>query len=168
MNRVPYSKQRRMRALRCWQGATSRYELVAGAPRFRAPKLAKRESTPATSAAPCRNASRTIGTPQPSSKTSAPRPSRCGSFADGLRGKSILTSRMHRLTGKTKSYCHPQERAPAARGKLAATRSCSRKFHASPPFAQIDSAARARQLLGNASGALSELTVSDSITSGRN
>src|SRR6266481_4155920 len=48
MNRVPYSKQRRMRALRCWQGATGMYELVAGARRYRASKLAKCDSIPAT------------------------------------------------------------------------------------------------------------------------
>src|SRR6266481_3781893 len=48
MNRVPYSKQRRMRALRCWQGATGMYELVAGTRRYRASKLAKCDSIPAT------------------------------------------------------------------------------------------------------------------------
>ena len=48
MNRVPYSKQRRMRALRCWQGATGMYELVTGARRHRGSKLAKRETIPAT------------------------------------------------------------------------------------------------------------------------
>src|SRR5207302_7313665 len=44
-----------------------------------------------TSAEPCRNASRIIGTPEPSSRIREPRPSRCGSFADGLSGKSIST-----------------------------------------------------------------------------
>ncbi len=69
-----------------------------------------------------------------------PRPSVCESYAHGFSEKSIWTSRTRRLTRKTKPYCHRREPVLAARSRLAATRSCSRKSHGSHPFARTGNA----------------------------